>query len=86
MKAILRRITENRLAKRLVACFFIPLCVIQAEHECRNLVRITFSLTLEQGIAQMLPYIICCTLVVAITTLAKKFMRKLRGQYRLLGS
>lgn len=86
MKAILCRITENRLAKRLVAWLLIPLCLIQAGGESRNLIRITYSLMVEQGLAETLPYIICCALVVAITAQAKKVARALRGQYRLLGS
>lgn len=40
MKAILNRIIENRLAKRLVAWVLIPQCLIQAGGESRNLIRI----------------------------------------------
>ncbi|WP_434120405.1 hypothetical protein [Pseudomonas fortuita] len=85
MKAILNRIIENRLAKRLVAWLLIPLCLIQAGDESRSLIRITYSLTVEQGLAETFPYIVCCASVVAITAQAKKVARALRGQYQLLG-
>ncbi|HDS0927215.1 hypothetical protein [Pseudomonas sp. NBRC 111124] len=85
MKAIHNRIIENRLAKRLVAWALIPLCLIQAGDKSRNLIRITYGLTVEQGVAETLPYIVCCALVVAITAQAKKVARALRGQHRLLG-
>lgn len=55
MKAILNRIIGNRLAKRLFAWVLIPLCLIQAGGESRNLIRITYSLTVEQVLLKHFP-------------------------------